>query len=439
MFTRAWVKSVGALLVGLACLGKSFAYLGVPSARLFIGDMFLGLSILSRPRAVLGRWFHGLVTPGPLNHYAWMLLLLMQYGVIEALRGFSKGHDQLVVLQELVFNIYPLYLFLGIEVGVRNPAFLRKLVRVLSWSTGVYGIAYILVLSRLDIFIPGTRIPVFGQTGGGFAIVALLCIERRLLPVCVPLCLNAFVMLGMQVRAEWLGFFVGLTIWGVSTGRWKRLLTTFFLITTLLGIGYMSDFSIPSPRGRGGVISTRAIIGRMISGIDPELAAQFSDQASSSAGTLSWRRNWWQAIWTSSHQDLETAAIGHAYGFPIADLVTYLAGEAIRTPHNDFFYALGYTGWIGVLIFYSFLLSIFRLVWWTFRRTRQPLGLVLMGASLAQSFFGNLFETPFGAIPTYLLAGMLVAPMFEVDARATIRVLPAELFGSEQKFVQALE
>jgi hypothetical protein len=414
VLTTLWIRAVGVILVGFA-LGKSFAYVGLPSAKLFISDIFLAISLITRPNAILGRWFGSLISFGTLHQYSWMLLLFLQYGVIQALRGFSLGHDRIVVLQELIFNVYPLYFFVGVEVGVRKPEFLRKLVRTQAWFTGIYGLLYIAVLNRIDIFFPGTTVPIFGQTAGALGILSLLCFERNLLPVCIPLCLNAFVMLGMEVRDEWLSFLVGLAVWGALTRKINRLFAGLSLVSVLLLIGYISDFSIPSPRGRGGVISTREIIGRAIAPVDPELSQELTPRARGFAGTTYWRTSWWRAIWASTHHDLETAAFGHAYGFPMTNLVSYLQGEAIRTPHNDFFYALGYTGWIGVLLFYSFLATLIRLAWRVFRLTGQPFGIVFWAIVMSASLFGNLFETPFGAIPVFLWTGLIVAPLCSAE------------------------
>jgi hypothetical protein len=91
MMNRLWPKLAGAILIGFALMGRSFAYIGIPAARLFIGDIFLGIWLLLRPGAVAGRWFRGLISTGPLNRFSWMYLLLLQYGIIEALHGFSMG------------------------------------------------------------------------------------------------------------------------------------------------------------------------------------------------------------------------------------------------------------------------------------------------------------------------------------------------------------
>lgn len=99
--------------------------------------------------------------------------------------------------------------------------------------------------------------------------------------------------------------------------------------------------------------------------------------------------------------------------------VTNLSGT-LRTPHNIFFYALGYGGWIGVALFFLLQVSLARLLLRAYRVTGQPFGLVFWAMSLSLAFFGNFFETPFGAIPFYLLTGLAIAPVLlgrrEADA-----------------------
>jgi hypothetical protein len=414
---RLWARFAGAILLGFAMMGRSFAYIGVPAAKLFIGDIFLAVSLLLRPGGVVGRWHRGLISTGPLNRFSWIYLVFLQYGIIEALHGFSKGYDRVVILQELVFNIYPLYVFIGMEIGLRNPDLFRKLIRIQAWCTGIYGLAYIIALSRIDMYMPGTKVPVFGQTAGAFSILGLLCFERALGRFIVPLCLNGFVMLGMQVRAEWLGFAVGLTLWALLARRFKGLFVSVSVLGFLLLLGYATDFEMAAPRGRGAKISARGMVGRAVAVFDQRVAAEFTDEADSQAGTVTWRTRWWEAIWRSSHRDVNTAMFGHGYGFRIADLVLYLEGEELRTPHNDFYYALGYTGWVGVFLFASFLIALWRLLWQAFRVSGQPVGVVLLGSALSQCFFGNLFETPFGAVPLYLLLGLAIAPVVAANSK----------------------
>jgi hypothetical protein len=103
--------------------------------------------------------------------------------------------------------------------------------------------------------------------------------------------------------------------------------------------------------------------------------------------------------------------IGPGYGYLLRNLVNYLKdlGE-IRTPHNVFFYALGYSGWVGVVLFFSLQATVGSLVWRAYRLTGQPFGLAFWAAALLSAFFGNVMETPSGAIPFYLTLGLIIGP-----------------------------
>jgi len=64
------------------------------------------------------------------------------------------------------------------------------------------------------------------------------------------LLLNGFVMLGMQIRSEWLAFAIGVVIWCMLTRQAKRLLQAGAILASLLTLMYITDFSLPSPKGR---------------------------------------------------------------------------------------------------------------------------------------------------------------------------------------------
>jgi len=180
-------------------------------------------------------------------------------------------------------------------------------------------------------------------------------------------------------------------------------------VAALLIIGFITDFQMPAPSTRGGQISTRDIIGRVISPVDPELAAEYSETAKTTAGTAEWRIVWWRAIWNTIHDSTETALIGEGYGYPLADLVGYSERD-IRTPHNVFFYALAYGGWIGVVLFFALQATVAHLLWLGSKFSGTPCGLAIWALFFCGAFFGNAFETPFGAIPLYLISGLAAAP-----------------------------
>jgi hypothetical protein len=46
----------------------------------------------------------------------------------------------------------------------------------------------------------------------------------------------------------------------------------------------------------------------------------------------------------------------------------------------------------------------------------------LWASTVVAAFFGNLFETPFGAIPSYMLVGIVIAPALREDG---VRFVPS--------------
>jgi len=86
-------------------------------------------------------------------------------------------------------------------------------------------------------------------------------------------------------------------------------------IIVLLGAGYLADFSMPAPSGRGGQISTRDVIGRGCPRSIPRSRPGNSESAAITAGTVEWRKTWWEAIWNSVHETDTGTLFGHGYGF----------------------------------------------------------------------------------------------------------------------------
>jgi hypothetical protein len=420
---KVWAYVVALLIIGYLSMTRSFAYFGIPALKVFIGEAALGAFLLTHPKAVLGRWMAALVRPIPLSGAAWGVFLLLVYGLFQVLRGLDLGYRPLTILQNLAFNYYPFYFFLGFWVGSHQPGILPWVMRALAWGNGFYGVVYLLFLNRLTVTIPGSpQVPVFGQpVGSAVALLGLMAFASHLTQVWPLLLLNSFVMLGIQVRAEWLGFLVGILLWGRLTGRLGRLAVGGMAMLVLLGAMYVGDVHLPSPRGRGGSISTQEIVSRGLAPLDPEFATQYTEHAEGYAGTVSWRTSWWRAIWDGIHEEPTRTLLGYGYGFPLGDLVPYLHGDVIRTPHNVFFYALAYGGWLGVGVFCFFQLALGHLLLRIFRLTGRPFGLAFWAMALTEAFFSNFFETPFGAIPFYLLLGLSIAhASHELGTRYTV-------------------
>lgn len=426
---RFWAGAVGFTMLGYLCMTRSFAYLGVKALNLFIGEIVLGLFLLTRTKDILGKWAGSLMAKAQLSQLSWAYYFFLGYGIVALLRGIVAGYSPFTTLQNLVFNVYPLYIFIGLWVGRLYPNYLGKFFMPLAWLNGAYGLIYLVVLDPMassDFPLGDDQIEVFGQpAGSALSILGLLCFETRLRRASLPLLLNTFMMLALMVRGEWLGFIIGFVIWGIFSRRLGKMLAGAGAIAVLLGAGYVADFSMPAPAGRGGQISTRDIIGRGLSSIDPEGASRYSESADTTAGTVEWRKTWWKAIWDSVHETDTGILFGHGYGFPIADLVTYLKHENIRTPHNIFFFCLAHGGWTGVILFFVFQFAIFRLHWLTYKLTKQPFGMAFLAMCVSSACFGNFFETPFGAVPYYLITGLAIAPVAsrsEAESRSLLKV-----------------
>jgi hypothetical protein len=91
----------------------------------------------------------------------------------------------------------------------------------------------------------------------------------------------------------------------------------------------------------------------------------------------------------------------------------------IRTPHSIFFFALGYSGWIGVILFYSLQVSILVMLWRVYKLTGQSYGLAIWISTLTASFFGNSFESPMGSIPSYIGIGLIIGPVLSGKIEAS--------------------
>ena len=420
-----WPRVACGLILGYLCLSRTFAYLGVPAWKVFVSEVVLAFLLLYGPQFQGRRWLAYVLRLPSLRRYLVWYGLFLAYGIAQVLHGILQGNPALIAARDLAFNYYPIYLLLGLWAGLMRPDLLPRVIRAFAWFNGIYGVLYIFLLNGITWSVPGVSrevvdVPIFPQPIYSFAaLLGLLAYGTKFQRSWHLLILNAIVMLGMQFRTEWLAFAVGAVIWLLLTMQSKRVLQTTAILASLLALMYVTDVRLPVPELRGGgdisvqqlgdrvLAPFRADLGDMksaagVEGVDPQEA------------TFVFRTVWWLAIWNSVHSDLQTAVLGHGYGFPLGDLVPYLKGEFIRTPHNEFFYALGYTGWIGVTLFALFQIEIFRLLWGAYRLTSKPFGIIYWIATMIFGMFFPLGETPYGAIPFYLLVGWCAAPVLLV-------------------------
>jgi hypothetical protein len=241
--------------MGLSLTGRSFAYLGIPPAKLFVGDLTLAAFIVLHPRSIFDPWINALTKGGPLGPFAWLLLASLAYGIFEVIRGILLGFTPLIATENLVFNVYPIYLFLGIWLGRRRPELLLRFVQAFSICFCIYAPAYMLFLHKLTVTMPGSDgVPVFGQPGGGGVIIlALLCLDPKPSRFWAPMTIAAAMFLAGQVRAEWVGTGLALLIWGTLSKKMTNVAIIGAGIAMLLAIGYVLDINIPAPEQRGAI------------------------------------------------------------------------------------------------------------------------------------------------------------------------------------------
>ena len=403
---RFWGGVAAFLYCGYGMWGRAFAYIGVPSVKLFIGDVALALFIICCSRVMEDFWLGGLLRATPLSAISWTLTLFLCYGVLECARGIAIEQDPLQAIQELVFNVYPIFFFMGLVAGLVYRDLLGKIVRFMALTGCVWGLLYYLFFRNVSIKIPGASEIILEPGGAALALFGLNYLNlRRWWPI---VAISAFLTLAGQVRGVWLAVSIALVVQAILAKKISRVFWGFGIVAVLLTAGWVTDVVIPSPSGRGGAVASREIVARAISVIDQDAAREYSPQNTAYyAGTASWRQKWWKEIWSSVHEDAGTALLGHGYGFPLTKLVPYLRSmEELRTPHSVFYFALAYGGWIGVFLFFSFQAALGFTLFRAWRFNGDTFGFSIWVSSVVSAMFENTYETPFGAIPQYLILGM---------------------------------
>jgi hypothetical protein len=271
------------------------------------------------------------------------------------------------------------------------------------------------LLMHKIIHFPGADDDQVFLLGGGVGVLmGIFAFETNLLRYWFPIATNCFWLIANQVRADWLGYGIALVIWGAATKKLGRVFGLAGVVVALLLIGFITDVRLPAVPGRGGELSARETISRAVAAVSPELAQEYGSEYSSFyGGTVGWRTNWWKAIQEEVLSSPQRVIFGLGYGYPIKALVKgNMKKSDIRSPHNIFYFALAYSGAIGVALFFWLQISLLLLLWRTFKQTGQIFGVVFYVSTLVGAFFGNFLETPQGAIPTYLVAGFAIAGLF---------------------------
>jgi hypothetical protein len=409
--SERWTKMVVVFMWGSMLLGKASGFLGLA----------LGFLLLFNPRVLWNRWYAALTQPGdPLGGLAWAMLVSLVYGFGELIYGVLLGYPFFTALQILVFNVCPIYVFLGIWVGARHSNLIRRYIRYVAWFMVIYTPLYFLFFSKLKLslsgILPGNNLDLLGPPGSGSAILlGLLAYEpnfaRYWLPVLVLTCL----VIANQERADWLGLGLGLIVWGILSKKMRRVYAFSGFAFFLLLFAFIADFRLPALPGRGGEISARETVARLAASISPDLAETVGGTAGNARfyyGTVYWRTHWWGNIRSEVSQSANTLMFGLGYGYPLGRLASAdVERGGTRSPHSIFYFALAYSGCVGVAIFFWLQACVFLLLWRAFKETGLVFGLSYYSYQFIGSFFGNSYETPHAGIFLYLMVGLFLGPM----------------------------
>jgi hypothetical protein len=409
------------ILCGFVLASRSFAHFGVRP--FYIGEIAFAALLVGRPRAILKPWLTSLAVPSQTTAFSWCLTISLCYALLESLRGILAGPFVMQTAEIMAFWVYPLWFFVGAWVGLRHADLLTRFLVPFAWLHGVFGLVYIKFLApeiQAHAYHASTQVDWFSvPIGAAILLLALVAFEHNPRRAAIPMILNVMVLIGMQRRAEWFALVVALLLWAVLAGRIKRIMIFGFVLMIPLLVGLIPGVRFPSPSLRGEDISTYDILGRVISVFDQSSAAKLTDNAEGHAATATWRSDFWRGIWTEVHSSPATAVFGLGFDFPLWTLhADDLTDSPVRTPHSIFMFVLGYSGWLGVLIFAALQAALGRTMWRTYRVTGEPFGFCLWVLAVAWGLFDPLFETPFGAIPMYMLMGLSMAPAISAAANS---------------------
>jgi hypothetical protein len=397
------------VLFGYLVLGRSFAQIGVAPLNLFLGEIVLvGCLFVARLRCGLTGAVQSLAHGGPLHALTWVSLIFIGYGMFHVALAAQGGANPIDALKVFAFNYYVLFTFIGLRLGLLVPDLLERLCRWLPW-----GVAAFLAVSvaGINFSLPlSAAVGLYAGAGAPVCMLLMIALERRFTRRLPAFVVCTFLWLYLQIRGDWLGVGAAVLVWGALTKRLRVVLAGVFAVALVFLLMDVAGVRISASEQRGGAIGGREIFGRLIAPFNKELGEQLVPDAEVFAGTARWREDFWADIRTAVNEDQSSQVFGLGYGQALSELTTFINSD-VRTPHNVFYYALGYGGWLGVLAFGAAHLGIAVALYRAFRLTRNPFGLMLWSFATLTGLFGNFFETPYNAVPYYVLIGVCLAPL----------------------------
>ncbi|GAA2135295.1 hypothetical protein GCM10009844_00400 [Nocardioides koreensis] len=427
---------IGPLLGGYLMFDKAFAYLHLPGAPLFVGEMVLAVGAL----AVLTVTGYLRV---PLRDEPLLALLgaFVLWGLIRALPGLGAyGMD---AVRDSALWYYCGFAFLAVAATARSPGLPERLVvqlgRLIPWLLVWLPIGLLLApLAGQAPVVPFSTVSVLEHKPGNAAIAAVLALgclwlfpEGRSVRRRAAWSFLAFLVIALaatQNRGGLLGVSAGAMVGLVFVRERLRLIVP-AVVALVLGLGLATLLSVQVPFSgvQGREFSASQLVANVASLGGKESPGNLG-------GTVQGREELWSKILDKQVSD-GLLVDGSGFGPNLAaDVGVYDAGEdSLRSPHNSHLHVLARMGLVGFSLWIALWLGWYRrLVTGCRRLERQGLHarsriavlcLTLTTSILVSSIFDPQLEGPQVAVLLWTTFGIGVA-VTSVRAWAEVPATP---------------
>jgi O-antigen ligase len=412
---------LGPLLGGYLLFDKAFAYLHLPGAPLFIGEMVLGVGALAA--VVATRYLRVPIRDEPI--FA-LLGAFVIWGLFRAVPGV--GVYGLDALRDSALWYYCLFAFFIAAALARSPQLLERLIlqltRMTPWLLLWLPFGLVLASEEGAPTVPFSTVSMLSHKPGSATIAALLVLgcmwllpdtrSARSRAAWSVMALVVIALAATQNRGGTLGVLAGATV-GLAFMRNRLGLVTRVVVITAVGLGLASVLSLKVPFSgiQGREFSAEQLIANAVS-----LGSE--DSPGNLNGTVKGRQELWSRILDKQLADGRLVD-GSGFGQNLATEVgVYDEGkDTLRSPHNSHLHILARMGLVGLSLWIALWVGWYwRLIGGCRRLARQGLylrrqvgvlSLMVTTAILVSSFFDPQLEGPQVAALLWTAFGIGVA------------------------------
>jgi O-antigen ligase len=412
---------LGPLLGGYLLFDKAFAYLHLPGAPLFVGEMVLGVGALAA--VVATRYLRVPLRDEPI--FA-LLGAFVIWGLFRAVPGV--GVYGLDALRDSALWYYCLFAFFIAAALARSPQLLERLIlqltRMTPWLLLWLPFGLVLASEEGAPTVPFSTVSMLSHKPGSAAIAALLVLgcmwllpdtrSARSRAAWSVMALVVIALAATQNRGGMLGVVAGATV-GLAFMRNRLGLVTRVVVITAVGLALASVLSLKVPFAgiQGREFSSEQLIANVVS-----LGSE--DSPGNLNGTVKGRQELWSRILDKQLADGRLVD-GSGFGQNLATEVgVYDEGkDTLRSPHNSHLHIMARMGLLGLSLWIALWVGWYwRLIGGCRRLARQGLylrrqvgvlSLMVTTAILVSSFFDPQLEGPQVAALLWTAFGIGVA------------------------------